>query len=59
MMPNRIFPLGDYPDGLAQTCSNLDPEEEPHRQSSQRWALIKDFRKFKIIKFRWIKEQDV
>jgi hypothetical protein len=52
---------GIYPDGLGSDLPlNLDPEEEPPGTVISTMGINQRFgRKFKIIKFRWIKEQDV
>ena len=50
-----------YADGLPSDLKlNADPEEEPVDAKFSRMGINQRFgRKFKIIKFRWIKEQDV
>ena len=50
-----------YADGLPSDLKlNADPEEEPSDAKFSRMGINQRFgRKFKIIKFRWIKEQDV
>jgi hypothetical protein len=52
---------GIYPDGLGSDLPlNLDPEEEPPGTVISTMGINQRFgRKFKIIKFRWLKEQDV
>ena len=50
-----------YADGLPSDLKlNSDEEEEPSEAKFSRMGINQRFgRKFKIIKFRWIKEQDV
>jgi hypothetical protein len=50
-----------YADGLPSDIElNVDREEESEETKFSRLGINQRFgRKFKIIKFRWIKEQDV
>jgi hypothetical protein len=52
---------GIYPDGLVSDLPlNIDSEEEPVASEASIMGVNQRFgRKFKIIKFRWIKQQDV
>jgi hypothetical protein len=52
---------GNFPDGLFSDLPlNADPEEEPSTTTISTMGINQRFgRKFKIVKFRWIKDQDV
>ena len=53
--------MGLYADGLKSDLKlNIDEEEEDPNTKFSRIGINQRFgRKFKIIKFRWIKDQDV